>query len=154
MVTRPRSTPTTRATWSALDAFPGGHGQVLGAAGQEVVILLPFVLEGFDVDARHAPILPDVRVQGEVRALRPHPTTLASSLRPQDDRGDPGGRTAAHEQHEMFDHATAAVEGALAAGASYADARVVIRRHEALQRQNGELEQATHDEDAGVGVRA
>ena len=57
-------------------------------------------------------------------------------------------------QHEMFDHASAAVEGALAAGATYADARVVIRRHEALRAQNGELEQVTHDEDAGVGVRA
>lgn len=54
----------------------------------------------------------------------------------------------------MFDLATAAVEGALAAGATYADARVVLRRHENLQARNGELEGAGHSEDAGVGVRA
>ena len=55
---------------------------------------------------------------------------------------------------EMFDHARAAVEGALDAGATYADARVVIRRHESLQAQNGELEAVRNDVDAGVGVRA
>jgi TldD protein len=55
---------------------------------------------------------------------------------------------------ELFDYANAAVEGALAAGATYADARVVIRREERLDAQNGELEAVTHAEDAGVGVRA
>jgi TldD protein len=55
---------------------------------------------------------------------------------------------------EMFDYARAAVEAALAAGASYADARVVIRRHERLNAHNGELESVTNAEDAGVGVRA
>jgi TldD protein len=55
---------------------------------------------------------------------------------------------------EMFDYASAAVEAALAAGASYADARVTIRRHERLSAQNGELESVNHSEDAGVGVRA
>jgi TldD protein len=59
-----------------------------------------------------------------------------------------------HGGEEMFDYAGAAVEGALAAGAAYADARVVIRRHEALRAQNGELQIATHSEDGGVGVRA
>src|SRR6056297_736231 len=54
----------------------------------------------------------------------------------------------------MFDLATAAVEAALAAGATYADARVVLRRHENLAARNGELEEAGHSEDAGVGVRA
>jgi TldD protein len=56
--------------------------------------------------------------------------------------------------NEMFDYANAAVEAALAAGASYADARVVVRRHERLGAHNGELESVTHDEAAGVGVRA
>ncbi|MEX2549755.1 MAG: TldD/PmbA family protein [Nitriliruptoraceae bacterium] len=55
---------------------------------------------------------------------------------------------------EMFDYARAAVEGALDAGATYADARVVIRRHESLHAQNGSLEAVRHIEDAGVGVRA
>jgi TldD protein len=68
-----------------------------------------------------------------------------------------GGRRSAADRgvgDELFDYATAAVEGALAAGASYADARVVIRRHERLRAQNGELEAVNHAEDAGVGVRA
>jgi TldD protein len=55
---------------------------------------------------------------------------------------------------EMFDYARAAVEAALDAGATYADARVVIRRHESIRAQNGELEAVSHEEDAGVGVRA
>ena len=55
---------------------------------------------------------------------------------------------------EMFDYASAAVEAALAAGASYADARVVIRSHERVTGRNGELEAVTNLEDAGVGVRA
>ncbi|MBW3659462.1 MAG: TldD/PmbA family protein [Actinobacteria bacterium] len=54
----------------------------------------------------------------------------------------------------MFELATAAVEAALAAGATYADARVVIRRHEALAARDGELESTLRTEEAGVGVRA
>jgi TldD protein len=54
----------------------------------------------------------------------------------------------------MFDHAATAVEAALAAGASYADARVVIRRHERIAARNGDLENVLRDEDAGLGVRA
>ncbi len=53
-----------------------------------------------------------------------------------------------------FDLATRAIEAALAAGATYADARVVLRRHEQLSAQNGELESVVNAEDAGVGVRA
>ena len=56
--------------------------------------------------------------------------------------------------HEMFDYARAAVEAAIAAGATYADARVVIRRQERLTAQDGEVESVTRTEDAGVGVRA
>ncbi|MDX1620249.1 MAG: TldD/PmbA family protein, partial [Nitriliruptorales bacterium] len=54
----------------------------------------------------------------------------------------------------MFDYARTAVEGALDAGATYADARVVIGRQERLGAQNGELESAARGEEAGVGVRA
>jgi TldD protein len=54
----------------------------------------------------------------------------------------------------VFDYATAAVEGALAAGASYADARVVLARTETLEVMNGRVEQVDHTETAGVGVRA
>ena len=62
----------------------------------------------------------------------------------------------AHDGGEgaAFDLAAAAVDAAIAAGASYADARVVLRRHERVAAQNGELETVTRSEDAGVGVRA
>jgi TldD protein len=53
-----------------------------------------------------------------------------------------------------FDLASAAVEAALAAGASYADARLVRRRSERIAARNGELETVATDEDLGVGVRA
>ncbi|MGC9668814.1 TldD/PmbA family protein [Planosporangium sp. 12N6] len=53
-----------------------------------------------------------------------------------------------------FDAATAAVEAALAAGARYADARVMHRRYESMNARNGEIEELTQDEDAGIGVRA
>ena len=54
----------------------------------------------------------------------------------------------------MFDEATAAVEGALAAGARYADARVVVGGTEGLHARNGVLEGLRRSESAGVGVRA
>lgn len=53
-----------------------------------------------------------------------------------------------------FDAATAAVEGALAAGARYADARVMERRSEAMTARNGAIENLEQSEDAGLGVRA
>jgi TldD protein len=54
----------------------------------------------------------------------------------------------------MMDYAVAAVEGALAAGARYADARVMLRRTEAMAAQNGRIEDLRRHEHAGVGVRA
>lgn len=48
----------------------------------------------------------------------------------------------------------AGVEGALAAGARYADARVMIRRSESMSAQNGHIEGLDQREQAGVGVRA
>jgi TldD protein len=54
----------------------------------------------------------------------------------------------------MFDYAQAAVEGALAAGATYADARVVLRRSQRLSCLNQQIEAMSQDEDGGVGVRA
>ena len=54
----------------------------------------------------------------------------------------------------MHDVATAAVEAALAAGATYADARVMEVRTEAMGARNGVLETLDRDERAGVGVRA
>ncbi len=53
-----------------------------------------------------------------------------------------------------MDHAAAGVEGALAAGARYADARVVHRQWESMAAQNGEIEALRRHEQAGVGVRA
>ncbi|HEX2773731.1 MAG TPA: TldD/PmbA family protein, partial [Micromonosporaceae bacterium] len=53
-----------------------------------------------------------------------------------------------------FDAATAAVQAALDAGARYADARVMHRRYESMSARNGEIEELTQDEDAGIGVRA
>lgn len=54
----------------------------------------------------------------------------------------------------MFELAEAAVEGALNAGATYADARVVVGRTETIAVQNGAVETVEHTESAGVGVRA
>ena len=54
----------------------------------------------------------------------------------------------------MDDIATAAVEAALAAGASYADARVMETRTEAMGARNGAVETLDREERAGVGVRA
>jgi TldD protein len=53
-----------------------------------------------------------------------------------------------------FDVATAAVEAALAAGARYADARVMYRRTESMNARNGAVEDLSQGESAGVGVRA
>src|SRR3954468_7645870 len=53
-----------------------------------------------------------------------------------------------------FDAATAAVEAALAAGARYADARVMHRRTESMTARNGEIENLAQHENLGVGVRA
>jgi TldD protein len=54
----------------------------------------------------------------------------------------------------MYDVATAAVEAALNAGASYADARVMETRTEAMSARNGAIESLDREERAGVGVRA
>ena len=71
----------------------------------------------------------------------------------------PAGRS--HSSHPLgsgamsgFDAATAAVEGALAAGARYADARVMYRRTESMSAKNGDIEALTESEDEGLGVRA
>jgi len=54
----------------------------------------------------------------------------------------------------VFDVASAAVEGALSAGARFADARVITTRTEAMRAQNQVIESLRQDESAGVGVRA
>jgi len=54
----------------------------------------------------------------------------------------------------MYEYAEAAVEAALAAGARYADARVMDRRHESMNARNGEVEGMTRQSSVGVGVRA
>jgi TldD protein len=54
----------------------------------------------------------------------------------------------------MYDVATAAVEAALNAGASYADARAMETRTEAMAARNGAVESLDREERAGVGVRA
>jgi TldD protein len=54
----------------------------------------------------------------------------------------------------MFDPAVAAVEGALAAGAEYADARVMVSRRQHLEALNQTIESLEQSESAGVGVRA
>src|SRR5690242_15179098 len=53
-----------------------------------------------------------------------------------------------------FDAASAAVEAALAAGARYADARLVDRRHEGLTARDGDLRSLSQTTSAGLGVRA
>ena len=54
----------------------------------------------------------------------------------------------------MQDTATQAVEAALAAGATYADARAMEIRSEAMTARNGVVEALEREERAGVGVRA
>jgi TldD protein len=54
----------------------------------------------------------------------------------------------------MQDVATQAVEAALAAGATYADARVMEIRTESMSARNGVIEALDREERAGVGVRA
>jgi len=54
----------------------------------------------------------------------------------------------------MHDLTTAAVEAALAAGATYADARVMEIRSEAMAARNGVVESLDREERAGIGVRA
>jgi TldD protein len=53
-----------------------------------------------------------------------------------------------------FDVAAAAVQAALDAGARYADARVMVRRYEGMSARNGEIEDLTRSDEAGLGVRA
>ncbi len=53
-----------------------------------------------------------------------------------------------------FDAAQAAVQAALDAGATYADARVMHRRTEAMSARNGEVESLDQDASSGLGVRA
>ena len=47
----------------------------------------------------------------------------------------------------------AAIDAAVGAGASYADARAVIRRSQSVSTKNGQVESVTDFEDEGVGVR-
>src|SRR5262249_30729488 len=54
----------------------------------------------------------------------------------------------------MDDIATMAVESALAAGAAYADARVMEIRTEAMRARNGVVESLDREERTGIGVRA
>jgi TldD protein len=54
----------------------------------------------------------------------------------------------------LFDEATAAVEGALEAGATYADARAMLIATESLSARDGILERLSRSQRAGVGVRA
>ena len=53
----------------------------------------------------------------------------------------------------MFEYAEAAVEAAIAAGARYADARVMDRRHESVGARNAEIEGLTPEQSVGIGVR-
>jgi TldD protein len=53
-----------------------------------------------------------------------------------------------------FDAASSAVAAALAAGARYADARLVDRRHESLTARDGDLRSVAQTTSAGLGVRA
>jgi TldD protein len=54
----------------------------------------------------------------------------------------------------LFAEASLAVQGALDAGAAYADARVVISKVESINVRNQNLDQLDRSESIGVGVRA
>ena len=53
----------------------------------------------------------------------------------------------------MRDLCSSAVEAALAAGASYADARAVVRRSQAVGTKNGRVDDLSDVETEGIGVR-
>ena len=53
-----------------------------------------------------------------------------------------------------FDEAGSAVQAALDAGARYADARIMVRRTEAMTARDGDVEDLSSTESAGIGVRA
>jgi TldD protein len=55
---------------------------------------------------------------------------------------------------DHFDEASAAVRAALDAGARYADARVMVRRTESMTARDGDIEDLSSAESAGLGVRA
>jgi TldD protein len=54
----------------------------------------------------------------------------------------------------MDEFADVAVEAALAAGARYADARVMFSKTESMSAQNSVVERLSQDESSGLGVRA
>ena len=54
----------------------------------------------------------------------------------------------------MFELSDEGVSAALGSGATYADARVVIRREQAVSGRNGAVEGLRETESAGIGVRA
>jgi len=53
-----------------------------------------------------------------------------------------------------FAAAEAAVQAAIDAGARYADARVMHRRHEVMSARNGDVDDVSQTSDSGLGVRA
>ena len=53
-----------------------------------------------------------------------------------------------------FDEAGTAVQAALDAGARYADARVMLRTTESMSARDGDIEEVSSGESAGIGVRA
>ncbi|MEO7371158.1 MAG: TldD/PmbA family protein [Ilumatobacteraceae bacterium] len=53
-----------------------------------------------------------------------------------------------------FDTAERAVQAAMDAGARYADARLMSRRHASMSARNGEVESVSENADMGIGVRA
>src|ERR671914_1217785 len=53
----------------------------------------------------------------------------------------------------MRDVCRQAIEAALAAGASYADARAIARRSQLVTTKNGEVETVSDTETEGIGVR-
>ena len=59
-----------------------------------------------------------------------------------------------HRGWALYEYAEEAVDGAIAAGATYVDARVVVGRTESLEARDGDLERLDRDERAGIGVRA
>jgi len=54
----------------------------------------------------------------------------------------------------VFEVVQAAVEGAIAGGATYADVRAQVRRSETIDAQNGVIETLASAEAVGIGVRA
>ena len=89
------------------------------------------------------------RSSARMRRIGPAAASRQGPAAPTERRSD--GTVSRANIRVMFEYADAAVEAALGAGARYADARVMDRRHESMAARNGEVEGLTQEGSVGIG---